>query len=265
MSDPVVVLDENDVVVDYNRAAEALFDGENGDEEVRGEPLESVISGLLDAIRAEDVFVALPGDVRTDGGTRRVYDPECTSFHDHHDILRGRLVVLRDITIQKRREETLEALQSATRQFIEAEDAVSIADIAVATADEVLEYPYAGVMFYDSDDDVLSSAVSSDALETHADRGFVVPRCSSVVWDVFDSSESRVYESGDADFDLYIDLPVEKLLVLPLGDHGVFGVGSPDDHDGYTDADDIRFVTLLSIATETALDWLEGERELRES
>jgi K+-sensing histidine kinase KdpD len=247
-------------VIEYNPAAEPLFDGDG----IVGSDLESVVPGLLDAVSSEKPFT--PSSVRPDGGAEMpIYDPRSTPIHDHHDVHRGDIFVLREITNQKRREETLRALQSATRRFMDAERPEDIAEIAVQTADEVLDHPYSSILFPDDDGSVLRSVAMTDLMRRGLDGELAFSDDAESMWSVFESGTPVVYESVEQlSKRPYGYLPVGCLLLLPLGEHGVLAVGSDMRKRTFTD-NDRRFARILASTTETSLDRARCERELRES
>ncbi|WP_458207130.1 sensor histidine kinase [Haladaptatus sp. NG-SE-30] len=194
-----------------------------------------------------------------------MYDPQRTSIRDHHGISRGEIYVLREITVQKRREETLRALQSATQRFMDAEHREEIAEIAVETADEVLDHPHSLVVFPEDDGTVLRSAALTDSIARRIRGDMVFPRKPGPMWEVFDSGEPGIHESISELTDVrYAKLPIGCLLLVPLGEHGVLGVGSDEEKRAF-DADNRRFANILATTTETALDRAQREAELRMS
>jgi signal transduction histidine kinase/PAS domain-containing protein len=264
MEDPVMVLDEQTQLIDANPTATRLLGGETP----IGTEIEQALPDLLAAAENGEEYV--PGDpsVRGDGGEARVYDLNNTSIRDQYDREQGSVVVLRDITVQKRRERTLTSLQSVSQRFLGAETTEEVLEVAVDAADDLLEYPYSGAMVYDAEDDVLRPVVFADALAAayendDRDTEPVVEPGPSDIWQVFESGEPRL---GEPISDPDAELPVELggTLLYPLGDHGVLGISAGPDHDGFSD-DDRRFADTLATTTENALDRVEKERELRES
>jgi signal transduction histidine kinase len=262
MDDPVIVLDEHDALIDANPAAACLFDGEIP----VGTPVDGRLPGLMNSMTAGGAYVPGDGDAMGDGGELEVYDLNDTPIRDQYERDRGRVVVLRDISLQKRREQTLESLQSVSQQFLGAETAEEVLEIAVRTADELLEYPYSGAMVYDEDENVLRPAVFADTLSAafeDTDTEPVVEPGPSDVWQVFESGEPRL---GEPISDPESEPPVELggSLLFPLGDYGVLGISAGPDHETFSD-DDRRFAETLATTTENALDRVEKERQLRES
>ena len=269
MDDPVFVLDDRSQVVDTNPAARQLV----STSDPVGTPVEKLLPGLLDAAQSGQEFVpAVRGDGaggRVGGGGVEVYDCNAAPISDQYDRNRGQVVVLRDISVQKQRQLTLERLQETTQQFLGAETATEVCEIAVDAADELLEYSYSGAMLYDDEAGVLRPAAFAEPLE-EAFRNATIPEASekrivepgdSDVWQVFETGEPMRGKPIDT-----TDLPVEigGTLLHPLGEWGVLGISAGPDHEGFSD-DDQRFAEILVSTTENALKRVAKEQELRES
>lgn len=265
MADAVVVLDADDRLVDHNPALADLI-ARDGD--LLGQHVDELLPGLRPAIESDTATPFMPTGP---AGGGRHYQPQTTELYDHHDVYRGQLVVLRDVTLQRTRERTLKALQSATERFLDASDAEAVADIATETAQQALSCPFSGVARYDAEADRLEPVAVTDELRTVInEHGLVTaegepsaawPARDSVLWDVFDRNEAR----HDEPLVLRADDPeatIATTLLFPLGEHGVLGVGK---RDGAFDAEDRRFARTLADSTETALDRLRRERELEAS
>ncbi|WP_076427384.1 histidine kinase N-terminal 7TM domain-containing protein [Haladaptatus litoreus] len=272
MEDPVIVVTDGRIA-EHNPAAAELL----GSETAVGERIESALPGLLDAVWTGKSFS--PSRARADGGTvsndssadgntlveTAVYDPRLTPIYDHHEIRRGDILVLREITAQKRREETLRALQSATRRFMDVERGEEIARIAVETADEVLDHPHSAIAFPDDGETELRAVAMTDALADSTDAEMVFHRSDSAVWNVFESGESAVHESSAVlSSAWHTHFPVGSVLLFPLGEHGVLGIGGDAEKRVFTDHDR-RFAQILATTTESALNRAQRETELRES
>ncbi|WP_266075230.1 histidine kinase N-terminal 7TM domain-containing protein [Haladaptatus caseinilyticus] len=281
MEDPVIVVSDGQIV-EYNPMAVALFDSQNA----IGEDVESVLPGLLDAVWMGKSFS--PSRPQADGGTTNravdgsddvtssgfvddpvaetaVYDPRLTPIYDHHGIRRGDILVLREITDRKHREETLRALQSATRRLMDSKHEEEIAQIAVETADEVLDHPYSAIVFPDESETILQTVAMTGVLADSTDGEITFHRADDSMWDVFESGVPGVHESPtELSETWYNRFSVGCLLLFPLGEHGVLGVGSDPKKRAFTD-NDRRFAEILATTTESALDRARRETELRES
>jgi len=247
LPDPVIALNDDCVVIDCNAAASSVLDHPNPD----GESLEDLVPGLSDHIEHGEVF--------SFGDSFTYYNPQTTSLTDQSGTERGRLVVLRDVTGQQRRQDRLEALQAATQQFIEAETAEAVAEMAVEFATAVLDQNAAGVFL--EDDSVLEPAVISDSIAEHVEEELLYASPT----DEPESKLWRTYETGEiqaVSLDRDGLAPLDNALMLPLGSHGVMAITS---HDSTFATEDRRYAAILAQTTQVALDQVERERELRQS
>ncbi len=105
IEDPVIVLDGDDGIAYVNAAAGAVLGVAEAD---LGRPVDAVVEGLTDTVRAGELYRHADDAVATDGGSELVFDPAESPVRDHRGVERGRAIVLRDVTEQKRREELLE-------------------------------------------------------------------------------------------------------------------------------------------------------------
>ncbi|WP_324662537.1 PAS domain S-box protein [Haloarcula sediminis] len=138
MGDGTVVLDVDGRISDVNPAARTLL----GDEGVVGQPIESVIEEW-ERVQAED------GDHRDWeelSVNERFLEVETTSFTDRFDDEVGTLVVLRDVTDRKRREQRLE-------QYKLIFDSVTEPVYVLDGDDRIVRYndPFAELVGYDSE------------------------------------------------------------------------------------------------------------------
>ena len=115
MSDPVLIIDGDHAVVDYNAAAAELVDTLQ---------TQTLISDLNDDAFADTIETALGESDTTveftttvDGHQAQTYDIEVTGATDQFDITQGYVVVLRDITDRKQRERQLEQQNQRLEEF----------------------------------------------------------------------------------------------------------------------------------------------------
>jgi signal transduction histidine kinase len=264
INDPVVVLDESDAIIDLNPAAQRLVDVSDP----VGTPVHDLLPGLLGAAASGDEY-APPDSEAGSGGTLEMYDLNAAPISDQYDRDRGTVVVLRDVSLQKRRERTLEHLQVVGQRLLGAETETEVLEIAVTAAHELLDYPYSGAMLYDEDTDALRPASCADPLaaafeDAPVDGEMVVQPGSSDIWKVFESGEPMLGDPIDISDRVGFQAEIGGSLLYPLGDHGVLGISAGPDHERFTD-DDRRFADILASTTENALDRVEKERELREN
>ncbi|TQQ83841.1 hypothetical protein EGH24_03435 [Halonotius terrestris] len=115
MSDPVLLLDGDRVVADYNAAAAELL-GEVRTQESITEIGNEAFSDTLERAVTGPV-TGVEYTAAADGGPERTYDIEVTQVADQFDITRGYVVVLRDITDRKQRERQLEEQNERLEEF----------------------------------------------------------------------------------------------------------------------------------------------------
>ncbi|MDS0283683.1 histidine kinase N-terminal 7TM domain-containing protein [Haloarcula onubensis] len=244
LPDPVLALDTDERIIDYNAAATALF----GTDDLGSRPVDDVSPGLLDDIERDEVFAL--------GEPLSYYDPRTSAITDQHGGRRGRLVVLREVTGQQRRQDRLEALQAATRQFVEASQPETVAELTVRFATRVLDQNAAAVFL--ADDGALEAAAVSDGVGRAADELTIDPERTPdhELWRTYESGESRIADCFG------LGTAMERALMVPMGDHGVVAIASADD--SYA-TEDRQYASILAQTTQVALEQLQRQRELRES
>jgi len=106
MSDPVIVLDAQDRVVDLNLAAQGII-GQTSSEAI-GQRASKVLSGFGDLFdRHQKDKEAHEEIVLGKDGGHRYFDLHLSSFYDRQGHFTGRVIVLREITERKQAEEAL--------------------------------------------------------------------------------------------------------------------------------------------------------------
>lgn len=245
LPDPVLALDTKDRIIDFNAAAVSLL----GTDDLGSRHIDTVSEGLLTDIEREEVFAM--------GDPLSYYDPQTSAITDQRGNKRVRLVVLREVTGQHRRQERLEALQAATRQFIEADQPETVAELAVGFATRVLDQNAAAV-FLAGDDETLEPAGVSDIVEDPMAGLTIDPETDPEhgLWRTYESGEQRIDEcDGCGD-------PMKMALMVPMGDHGVLAIASADN--SYA-TEDQQYAKILAQTTQVALEQLQRQRELRGS
>lgn len=114
MDDAVVILNNDDVVTETNPAARELFDA---DEDPSGQHMYKFFSATPSVLEALEGTYDAHTEVELTVGGERFFDLNVTAIEEGRD-MRGRVVVVRDITSLKQREEELDlAKQVLTRVF----------------------------------------------------------------------------------------------------------------------------------------------------
>jgi len=265
-NDAIVVFDPGrDEIVDCNpRACELL-----------GYDREELLSVPPTEIHPEEVerFRAFVADVVDDGAgwTNQLdcYTKEGTTVPAEISgatvELDGRTHVLasvRDLSERRERERALADLQEVTRELMEAETVDAITARAVRAAGGIVGLPFSYVYCPDDAGERLEPAAASPESRRGVGELPSFERGEGVLWAAFESGELAVYEDVQAETAPDADLPFRSAVVVPLGDHGVFGVGSAEP--GQFESFDVDTAAVLAAQTEAALDRAAREGELRE-
>jgi len=115
MTDPVLIINAEFVIADFNETADALIDGLESQMPI-GEINDTAFSRTLQTTISggdADEFTTLV----TDGGRSQTYDIEETEVTDQFGITQGYVIVLRDITERKRRERRLRNQNERLSEF----------------------------------------------------------------------------------------------------------------------------------------------------
>lgn len=257
LPDPVLVLDEDDDIVDYNQAAASVLDGES----LRGRDLQVIAPELSDRLGTDQLISELGQD--DTGDEYVVFRPQTRKITDRRGKCRGRLVVLRDVSVQQRRLDRIEALQATTEQYIDARIVDEVARVAVSFVERVLDQDFAAVFL--AEEDRLEPAALSDALEaTLAESPTAITESNEALWSVYHRGDSQFLQTHESSWPpLSTVQELGGVLVLSLGDNGLLCIGS-SSADGYT-AEDRQFANILAGSTAAAMDRVEREQELREN
>ncbi|SDN16057.1 PAS domain S-box-containing protein [Halogranum gelatinilyticum] len=170
----------------------------------------------------------------------------------------------RDITKRKQREVALATLQETARDFLYAETKQEIAQHIVDDTPGVLDIDASAVYLFDTDENNLTPAAQSAAMEqlngplptVHADgtelTGYSFLEDESLFFDDVHDCDRLDNRATD----------IRSAAYIPLGDHGVFIAGSPDV--SRFDAVTRELADLLAATAEAALDRVSRESQLRE-
>ena len=163
----------------------------------------------------------------------------------------------------KTRQHRLECLHDATRELIRADSRQAIAEEVIRAAEDILGFSVVMVREYDDERGGLVPIAASETVdELFAERPVFTPDSGSRNWSCFETGEVQVYD------DIEVDTAVadrngglQSLMVLPIGEYGTISVGEtvPEAFD----ATDEFLARILATATETSLDELAREDELR--
>jgi PAS domain S-box-containing protein len=154
-----------------------------------------------------------------------------------------------DVTERKRRERIVRRLHRSTEAVQEADRPEGVCEAAVDAADEVLDLA-APTCWLEADDGTLPPVAGCD------DGGPL--ESGDPAHDALAEGEARVLDAGE----LPALAPDAPAVVVPLGDHGLFGAAATGE--GFDDVT-LDSVKILARHAATALDRVARARELRAS
>lgn len=204
---------------------------------------------------------------------RAMETQEPVSFEEYHDPQEawyevsahpdedGLSVFFRDVTERRRRERILSRLLEFTRSLMAADTPGAVADRAVEAAEEILDFEMVTVRLHDPDSGTLPVVAASDATRALVDDLPVYSDDEGDVGRVFRTGEPEVFDDirhrSDADYGA-----ARGAITLPLGDHGVLGIGSTEP--AVFDESDLHAAELLATTVAAALDRAERIQQLAE-
>ncbi|WP_380676710.1 PAS domain S-box protein [Salinigranum sp. GCM10025319] len=169
------------------------------------------------------------------------------------------VIVSRDVTARKEREDTLETFHEATRELTECGSRTEASQVAVDAADRVLGFSHVSIHLYDEDEGALRPVSETDRLRETLDFLPSFEPGAGLPWQVFVDGETARGSEIDAEAGLYGSGVADPDLLLPLGSHGVMLVGAPSKE---FDAETVELAQILAATLEGALNHVRGQHEL---
>jgi PAS domain S-box-containing protein len=174
------------------------------------------------------------------------------------------IVVMDDITDQKRLERRLRALQETARRLTVATSPAEVGKITVEAAAEVLDLELTAVWQYDEREDALVPVETTESARTLLDDPPRFSRGEGLAWEVFESGETRGFDDLAAIDDEALRNPdtlIRSEVIVPLGEYGVLISGSTARQE-FSDAD-VDLLSILGASAEAALSRTEREAQLQ--
>ncbi|AAV48050.1 HTR-like protein [Haloarcula marismortui ATCC 43049] len=263
----VIEWDESFEVVQVNEKGEEIL--RRGESALAGKGFETLVpDSALDAV--EETITALQ---EGSGGYYTVLDIETGDGEEivcewHNRIIRedGETVAIfsqfQEITERRQRQQRIEALHDTTRELMHVESREAAAELVVETARDLLGLPLSAVFLADESADALRPTAVTDQAQAIIDDHPTFSEGDSLVWEVFDSGEQRVFNDVSTHPNRYNpDTDVCSELLIPLGDHGVL-IAASTDAAAFEDAS-VSLMRTLAANTEEALSRLDRQQELR--
>lgn len=167
-----------------------------------------------------------------------------------------------DVSARARYERSIEALHSATREMMVADDVETIGQVVTDTARDVLSLPMSGVWLVSGGGDCLEPLsltpegreLVGDAPAFDAGRG--------LAWRAFETGETLQFDDVDEERSVYDpETPIRSELVVPIDRYGVLVSGSAVRAD--FDENDVALAELLAANATVAIDRMKRAAALR--
>ena len=169
------------------------------------------------------------------------------------------VIVSRDITDRKEREQRIASFHDATRKLTTADSREGACRQAVTAAEQVLGLPVVSAHLYTEDTGQLDPVACTRRLEKpNRDLPSFGPG-DSLPWQVY--VEGEAVTNIESETEIYESSVSESEIILPLGSHGVMLVGASTEA---LDSEDIELTQILAATLEAALNHVAGERVLAE-
>ncbi len=164
---------------------------------------------------------------------------------------------------RRERERRLGRLHEATRDLIECETELEVAERAITAAEEILGFSITLVRLYDDERGGLVPVAESNAVaDVFPDRTTFTPDDGSLNWQAYESGEVALYDDIEETAALDAGTGLRSLMILPLGAYGTMSVGELDPH-AFSDAD-VSVARILATTVETVLEAHDRKAEIRE-
>lgn len=165
----------------------------------------------------------------------------------------GIIGVAVDVTARARYQRAVEALHTATREMVSAENSEAVCEITVETATEALGMPVTGAWLLDESSDVLRPAAVSEGSKDLLGDIPAYREGEGLSWQTFASGESAMYNDLDDVDDAHNpETPIRSELIVPIGEYGVLNSGSTEP-DAF-DEQDLALAELLAENAAVAID-----------
>lgn len=257
--------EERSVVVDVNAEFERVFGydseeaiGTDIDELLAPDELREEAAQLDERVRAGDFVDTEVRRQTADGDQyfrfRNIELPEDDEFDG--------FAIYADIHDQKEREQTINALHETSRELASAVDQQAIAEITADAVDEIIGIPWAGIWFRDDARDSFYPVHLTAGLESAVGQEVSLNNTDPLIETI--ESENEVHLDDTTSADSWPDSfsEIRSALVLGLGEHGFFLIGSPDPAD--IDDEHRSYGRILAANTEAAIERADREIALRE-
>ena len=171
--------------------------------------------------------------------------------------------IYRDISDRKQYEESLEGINTAARELLQAETDTEIARTIVDTGTTIMDAPIVGIYLFNQQSGTLTPTACSEEFEAIFGEPPHFSPGENLFWEVFSGQKKRML--GDVRPTEYVyaaGTPIRSTLVLPLDEYGVFLIG--DTHVDGLDELTVEIWEILAATAKTALKRADRTQALRE-
>jgi len=230
-----------------------------GEEIVHPDDREAVWTAVQNALDAREAF-EITYRIRTDDEELKwVWERGRGIYADGDPVALEGFVT--DITGRKQREKAVDALHETAQSVMRADTAEQVAEIIVDTVSDVLDMPANGFHLHDEDEGGLVPVAWTDRTEEIVGDPPIIAPDEGIAGNAFETGRSQIYGDVSTVADRFNpDTSVRSLIAVPLDDHGVLIIGSPEP-DVFDDVD-VSLAEIAAAHATTALDHIEHEREL---
>jgi len=197
-------------------------------------------------------------DVEIDARNSEPVTLELSVSRIQHDGEPATLANFRDVTERRRRERTIEELQTALEQLHAAETTADVYQTVIETTRDVLELPIAACWQHDDDNQQLMHIAGTTSAEDMLTNATAF---TPTDWEysVFESGEATTYDPSQH----HDDSPLNAAIIVPIGEQALLAAGRPDttDYKSYL----VGVTQILASHAGSAVERVTRSKELRES
>ncbi|WP_415378798.1 GAF domain-containing protein [Halosimplex sp. TS25] len=199
-------------------------------------------------------------DLVTGDGERIPYQFNGAPIADDGEVV-GFAGVGRDVSEQRRHEETLTALHDVTRELLPLDSERAICERVVEAVTDLLDIEVVGTFLFDEAANELAPAAQNAGADEVVDKVPTFGPGEGIAWEVFMRGEVAIFDDVRGAEDVYNpETAVRSELFVPLGEHGILLAGSTAT--GAFDERTVELADLLAANAEAALDNVARKREL---
>jgi len=152
-------------------------------------------------------------------------------------------------------------LHSTARALIQAETVEEVAESAADAVGDILDMPGNGVHLYDEAEDGLVPVAWTDRTEELVGEPPVFTPGEGLAWQAYETGELLRYDDVSTEPDRYNpETVIRSQIILPLGEHGVLVIGSPEP-DAFSETA-VSLAQTVAAHTTAAIDRVEREEAL---